>query len=67
MSSSLCGGDPPEIAYLHRFHHALNVAALLPLTGVPVALATIRNRAAHPSGPVAETVHKGAPPELRFR
>jgi hypothetical protein len=35
MSSSLRGGDPPEIAYLHRFHHALNVAALLALTGAP--------------------------------
>jgi EmrB/QacA subfamily drug resistance transporter len=48
VSSSLRGGDPPEIAYLHGFHHALNVAALLALTGALVALATIRNRAAPP-------------------
>jgi hypothetical protein len=59
MSSSLRGGDPPQIAYLHGFHHALNVA--VPLTGAIVALATIRNRTSHPSGPVTETVHKNAP------
>jgi MFS family permease len=48
VSSSLRGGDPPEIAYLHSFHHALIVTALLALTGAIVALATIRNRAAQP-------------------
>jgi len=47
-SSSLRRGDPPQIAYLHGFHHALNVAALLALTGAIVALATIRNRASPP-------------------
>jgi len=48
MSSSLRGGDPPQIAYLHGFHHALNVAVLLALTGAIVALATIRNRTSQP-------------------
>ena len=49
MSASLRSGDPPETAYLHGFHHALNVAALLALTGALVALATIHNR---PSPPI---------------
>jgi len=48
VSSSLRRGDPPQIAYLHGFHHALNVAAVLALTGAIVALATIRNRPAPP-------------------
>src|SRR5215475_12528751 len=48
-SSSLRRGDPPQIAYLHGFHHALTVAALLALTGAIVALATIRNRPAPPT------------------
>src|SRR5262249_7364375 len=42
--------DPPQIAYLHGFHHALPVAALLALTGAIVALATIRNNPA-PAAP----------------
>ena len=42
-------GDPPQIAYLHGFHHGLNIAALLALTGAIVALATIRNRPAPPT------------------
>src|SRR5262249_4716017 len=49
MSRALRAGDPPEIAYLHGFHHALNIAALLALTGAIVALATIRNTASQPS------------------
>jgi EmrB/QacA subfamily drug resistance transporter len=48
IASSLRGGDPPKIAYLHGFHHALSVAALLALTGAIVALATIRSGAAPP-------------------
>jgi hypothetical protein len=42
MSSSLHEHNPPEIAYLHGFHHALTIAALLALTGAVVALAAIR-------------------------
>jgi hypothetical protein len=30
MSSSLRRGDPPQIAYLRSFRHALNVTALRP-------------------------------------
>ena len=48
VSSSLRRGDPPQIAYLHGFHHALRGAALLALTGAIMALATIRNTASHP-------------------
>src|SRR5262245_53544541 len=48
VSASLRRGDPPQIAYLHGFHHALSVAAVLALTGAIVALATIRNRPAPP-------------------
>ena len=48
ITSSLRRGDPPQIAYLHGFHHALSVAALLALTGAIVALATIRNSASPP-------------------
>ena len=39
---------PTPDAYLHGFHHALSVAALLAFTGAIVALATIRNRPAPP-------------------
>jgi len=49
MSSSLRHGDLPQTAYLHGFHHALNAAALLALTGAIVALATIRNTASPPT------------------
>src|SRR5215471_11859906 len=49
MASSLRRGDQPQIAYLHGFHNALNVAALLALTGAIVALTTIRNTASQPS------------------
>ena len=48
IASSLRRSDPPQIAYLHDFHHALNVAALLALTGAIVALATIRNSVSPP-------------------
>jgi EmrB/QacA subfamily drug resistance transporter len=48
IASSLRRGDPPKTAYLHGYHHALSVAALLALTGAIVALATIRNSAAPP-------------------
>lgn len=41
-SRSLRPGDPSRIAYLHRFHDALKVAALLALAGAIVALAAIR-------------------------
>jgi len=42
VSASLRVGDPPKIAYLHGFHHALDIAALLALAGAIVALAAIR-------------------------
>jgi hypothetical protein len=62
MSSSLRRGDPPQIAYLHGFRHALNVAALLALTGAIVALATIRNNTSQPTPGQSRTPSTRAPP-----
>jgi EmrB/QacA subfamily drug resistance transporter len=61
-SSSLRRGDPPQIAYLHGFRHALNVAALLALTGAIVALATIRNNTSQPTPGQSRTPSTRAPP-----
>jgi MFS family permease len=53
-STSLPPGNPPEIAYLHGFHNALKVAALLALAGAIVALAAIRKMPQHAEEPAAE-------------
>jgi EmrB/QacA subfamily drug resistance transporter len=53
-SKSLRLGNPPEIAYLHGFHTALKVAALLALAGAIVALAAIRKMPQHAEEPAAE-------------
>jgi EmrB/QacA subfamily drug resistance transporter len=62
-SSSLRGGDPPQIAYLHGFHDSVTIAALLALAGAIVAFLLIRKRAHHPCEPAirpARTVEAAA-------
>src|SRR5262249_38746080 len=49
MTSPLRRGDQPEIASLHGFPNALDVAALPALTGAIVSLATIRDGAPKPT------------------
>jgi hypothetical protein len=53
-STSLRLGNPAEIAYLHGFHNALRVAALLAFAGAIVALAAIRKMPEHPEPPATE-------------
>jgi hypothetical protein len=56
VSSSTGAGDPPQVAFLHGFHDALRVAALLCFAGAIVAVAAIRKieQKAHPVPAVVE-------------
>ena len=58
VSTAVKAGDTPQIAYLHGFHDALRVAALLCLAGATVALLAIR-KVEHRQ-PVAETIPEAA-------
>jgi hypothetical protein len=58
VSTAVKAGDTPQIAYLHGFHDALRVAALLCLAGATVALLAIRKVEHRP--PVAETIAEAA-------
>ena len=42
QSTAMRAGDPPPVAYLHGFHSAVKIAALLALAGAIVAFAAIR-------------------------
>jgi EmrB/QacA subfamily drug resistance transporter len=53
VSSSLRAGDPRPVAFLHGFHHALDVGALITLAGAVVAFATLQY-ARHESESFAE-------------
>jgi MFS family permease len=50
-SSSLGAGDTPQVAYLHGFHDAVAIAALLALAGAIVAFVLIRKRGDDPCEP----------------
>jgi EmrB/QacA subfamily drug resistance transporter len=43
ISSSLAAGDPQPVAFVHGFHHALDVAAVIAIAGALVAAATLRH------------------------
>jgi EmrB/QacA subfamily drug resistance transporter len=53
VSSSLRAGEPRPVAFLHGFHHALDVGALITLIGAVVAFATLQH-ARQRQEPVAE-------------
>jgi MFS family permease len=53
VKSSLASGEPRPVAFVHGFHHALNVAAVITLVGAAVAYATLQH-ARHRPEPVAE-------------
>jgi hypothetical protein len=56
VSSSLDAGDTQRLAFLHGFHDALRVSALLALAGAAVATLAIRKieHKHHPAPTVAE-------------
>jgi len=58
ISSAVKAGDAPQIAYLHGFHDALRVAAVLCIVGAAVAVLAIR-KVEHRQ-PVAETLVEAA-------
>ncbi|HZO96285.1 MAG TPA: MFS transporter [Gaiellaceae bacterium] len=53
ISSSVASGDPRPVAFVHGFHHALDVAAGIAVAGAVIALLTLRH-AHHRREPVAE-------------
>jgi MFS family permease len=42
VSSALSSGDPRPVAFVHGFHHALEIAAAITAVGALLALATLR-------------------------
>jgi EmrB/QacA subfamily drug resistance transporter len=55
-ASSLAAGDTPKLAFLHGFHDALRIAAVLALAGAVVATTMIRKTVHHQAA-----VETGAP------
>jgi EmrB/QacA subfamily drug resistance transporter len=43
VSNGLAAGDPRPVAFLHGFHHALEVAAAIALVGAVIAAATLQH------------------------
>jgi predicted MFS family arabinose efflux permease len=43
ISNSLAAGDPRPVAFVHGFHHALDVAALIAIAGAVIAAATLQH------------------------
>src|SRR5947207_4380852 len=43
VSSGLAAGDPRPVAFVHGFHHALEVAGVIALAGALIAVATLQH------------------------
>jgi EmrB/QacA subfamily drug resistance transporter len=53
ISSSLHAGNPPDVAFVHGFHHALDVAAGLAITGALIAVSTLQHARHRPEAAAA--------------
>ena len=54
ISTSLAAGDPRPVAFLHGFHHALDVAAVIALAGAVIAAVTLQHARHRPEPVLAE-------------
>jgi EmrB/QacA subfamily drug resistance transporter len=55
ISSSLAAGDPRPVAFVHGYHHAVEISALIALAGAVVAASTLRHARHRPQeAPVAD-------------
>ena len=55
ISSSLAAGDPRPVAFVHGYHHAVEISALIALAGAVIAASTLRHARHRPQeAPVAD-------------
>jgi EmrB/QacA subfamily drug resistance transporter len=55
ISSSLAVGDPRPVAFVHGYHHAVEISALISLAGAVIAASTLRHARHRPQeAPVAD-------------
>jgi hypothetical protein len=54
VSSGLSAGDPRPVAFVSGYHHALEVATLIALTGAVIAFATLRHARHRPQASEAQ-------------
>jgi EmrB/QacA subfamily drug resistance transporter len=55
ISSSLAAGDPRPLAFVHGYHHAVEISALIALAGAVIAASTLRHARHRPQeAPVAD-------------
>jgi EmrB/QacA subfamily drug resistance transporter len=55
ISSSLAAGDPQPVAFVHGYHHAVEISALIALAGAVIAASTLRHARHRPQeAPVAD-------------
>jgi EmrB/QacA subfamily drug resistance transporter len=54
VSTSLAAGDSRAVAFVHGFHHALDVAAVIALAGAVIAAATLQHARHRPETVIAE-------------
>jgi EmrB/QacA subfamily drug resistance transporter len=55
VSSSLAAGEPRPVAFVHGYHHAVEISALIALAGAVIAASTLRHARHRPQeSPVAD-------------